>query len=158
MDDNALSISDYFRRKNQEKLQADVSKIEKKIEKRNRAHTSTFILMLSVAIIFDIVQGGLVAIPFVGWILSSLISIFAWLTFYVWTSIKGWGLSDTVKQAIVTWAIPFVEIIPILNVLPAWTLKVVLSYSFLKAEDALYNATDGKADIEKLMEIYKKVA
>ena len=87
-----------------------------------------------------------------------MISIFAWLTFYVWTSIKGWGLSDTLKQIIVNWALPFIEIIPILNTLPTWTLKVVLSYSFLKAEDTLYNVSGGKADAEKLENLLRKVA
>lgn len=114
--------------------------------------------MLVVAIFFDTIQAGLLLIPFVGWLLSILLSIFAWLTFYFWTSIKGWGLSDTIKQMILNWVVPFIELIPILNAFPTWTLKVVLSYSFLKAEDALYNVSGGKADVEKLANIYKKVA
>jgi hypothetical protein len=154
MDENVFSISDYREKRRQHKLEKEAGNVEKKIEKRNRAHTGTFVLMLSVAILFD----ALAFIPVIGWILGPLSWPFAWLTFYVWTSIKGWGLSDTLKQLVVNWFIPFVEVIPVLNMLPAWTLKVVISYSFLKAEDALYNASGGKADAEKLAEIYKKAA
>ena len=157
MNENVVDINEFKKRKNLELLSEEGS-IQKKFEKRNRAHTTTFVLMLSVAIFFDTLQAIFLLIPFLGWIFSSLISIFAWLTFYVWTSIKGWGLSDTLKQIIVNWALPFIEIIPILNTLPTWTLKVVLSYSFLKAEDTLYNVSGGKADAEKLENLLRKVA
>ncbi|HEY4515786.1 MAG TPA: hypothetical protein VJH67_01210 [Candidatus Paceibacterota bacterium] len=157
MNENVVDINEFRKRKNVELLN-EAGNIQKKFEKRNRAHTTTFVLMLSVAIFFDTLQAIFLLIPFLGWIFSSLISIFAWLTFYVWTSIKGWGLSDTLKQIIVNWALPFIEIIPILNTLPTWTLKVVLSYSFLKAEDTLYNVSGGKADAEKLENLLRKVA
>ena len=156
MNENVVDINEFRKRKNVELLN-EAGNIQKKFEKRNRAHTTTFVLMLSVAIFFDTLQAIFLLIPFLGWIFSSLISIFAWLTFYVWTSIKGWGLSDTLKQIIVNWALPFIEIIPILNTLPTWTLKVVLSYSFLKAEDTLYNVSGGKADAEKLERLLRKM-
>lgn len=133
----------------------------KRLDKRNRAHFETFIAMLVVAILFDVVQDALGSIDFVlpglGWLIDCMISIFAWLTFYVWTSMKGWGLSDTLKQMLVNWGLPVIEFIPLLNLLPAWTLKIVLTYSFLKAEDILYNATKGKLDAEKVANYYKAV-
>src|SRR3989344_1028705 len=149
MNEDAVNINE-FRKERNKRLLNEASDIQKKSGKRNRANPTTFFLMLSVAIFFDVLQAILLLIPFLGWILSSLISIFAWLTFYVWTSIKGWGLSDTLKQIVVNWVLPLMEIVPILNTLPTWTLKVVLSYSFLKAEDALYNVSGGRADAEKL--------
>jgi hypothetical protein len=156
MDEKFAEIREYGKKKVRT-LVANSDSIEKKAEKRNRAHTSTFVLMLATAIFYDVLQVYLSLIPFVGWILSAIVGLFAWLTFYVWTSLKGWGLSDTVKQVIVNWAIPFIEIVPLLNLLPTWTLKVVISYFFLKSEDLLYNVTGGKADAEKLSNIYKKI-
>lgn len=129
-----------------------------KLEKRNRVHSRDVVLMGGTAIFFDTLQAILLLIPFLGWILSALVGGFAWLVFYTWTSAKGWGLSDTVKQFIVQWAIPLVEIVPILNVLPTWTFKIFLQVSLLKAEDKIYNATEGKVDLEKIEKFYKKVA
>ncbi len=157
MNENVVDIHELKKRKNAELLNK-AGDIQKKFEKRNRAHPTTFVLMLGVAIFFDALQALFLLIPFLGWILSSVISIFAWLTFYTWTSIKGWGLSDTLKQILVNWALPLIEIVPILNTFPTWTLKVILSYSFLKAEDALYNVSGGKADAEKLENLLRKVA
>ncbi len=130
----------------------------KKFEKRNRVHFKDYFLMIFTSLIFDSIQALFSTIPILGWALSSLVSLFAWLTFYVWTSIKGWGLSDTVKQMAVQYFIPLIEVVPLINILPTWTLRVVIQLSFLKAEDVVYNASGGRADIEKLVDVYKKVA
>ncbi len=110
--------------------------------------------MLGTALFFDALQAILAFIPYVGWIIAWLVGIFAWLTFYVWTSIKGWGLSDTVKRIVVQWALPLAELTP-LGIFPIWTARVILQLSFLKAEDVLYNSTKGKADVEKITHFYK---
>jgi hypothetical protein len=141
---------------------AAVNDAEKRFEKRNRTTKSTFIAMLIVAIVFD-VAGALaesvdLLAPPLGWILSCLVDLVAWLTFYIWTSVKGWGLSDSVKQFLLNQVIPITKLIPGLNLLPTWTLKVVLTYGFLKTEDLLYNQTGGKADFEKLEEVYQRIA
>lgn len=120
-------------------------------EKRNRVNPVDAILMLIVAAGFDFLQGWLEVIPYIGWILSATLSFVAWISFYLWTSIKGWGLSDTVKKIIVMWAIPVLEFVPLLHLLPGWTLNVLLNISFLKAEDVLYNTTHGKVDVEKML-------
>ncbi|MEK7584919.1 MAG: hypothetical protein AAB455_00130 [Patescibacteria group bacterium] len=125
-------------------------------EKRNRVEFSSAFLMVSAAVIFDLVQVFLVSIVYVGWIASFFFSIFVWLTFYLWTSIKGWGLSDTVKQAFIMWVLPPMEELPIFNALPIWTLRVVLQISWLKAEDTLYNKTHGRVDAEKLIKRLEK--
>ena len=84
----------------------------KKFEKRNRVHFKDYFLMIFTSLIFDSIQALFSTIPILGWALSSLVSLFAWLTFYVWTSIKGWGLSDTVKQMAVQYFIPLIEVVP----------------------------------------------
>ena len=133
-----------------EKNQQIQDKIQTVFEKRNRLDFTTVLLMLGTALLFDTIQAEISIIPFIGWILSSMLSGMAWLTFYMWTSLKGWGLSDTVKKVIVMWALPAIEFIPLVNVLPAWTLSVSLQLAFLKAEDTAYNLSRGKIDIEQL--------
>ena len=154
--DNVVDIS-AFRQRRLAKLQSEAVDASKRLEKRNRVKPHDYGLMIGVALFFDALQALFSLIPFLGWGLSVLIAVFAWLTFYVWTSIKGWGLSDTIKQFIIQYLIPFVELIPILNVLPTWTLRVVLQLSFLKAEDVVYNTSKGKVDIEKIAHLYIEI-
>jgi len=135
---------------------------DKNFKRRNQLEGGSIFLMIGTAIFFDTLQAGLILIPFVGWILSSFVSIFAWLTFYTWTSIKGWGLSDTAKGALIKWAkrskwfIPVMEFFPIINAIPLWTFGALLQVAILKADDAAYNASFGKIDMKKLAEIAKK--
>ncbi|MDO8589886.1 MAG: hypothetical protein Q7R69_01265 [bacterium] len=156
-----------FRQRRLAKIQKETADITQKMEKRNRVKTSDIILMVGTALFFDSIQALFLLIPFLGWALSSLISIYAWLTFYVWTSVKGWGVvSDTVKKAIVPkgkivkfiikWLTPLIELIPVVNVIPTWTVSIILQLLLIKAEDVLYNTTEGKVDLEKLGELYKQ--
>lgn len=126
-----------------------VNESQKRFQKRNRVSKVDTILMVSVALIFDLCQIGLEAIG-IGWLFNWIISIFAWCTFYVWTSIKGWGWSDTMKKVAINWGIPLMEIFPFLNDIPAWTLRVMFQIAIVKAEDAVYNLSQGKADIENI--------
>lgn len=140
-------------------------------KKRNRVHTKDIILFVGTALFFDGLQilfslilsfGGwaLAAIPVIGKVyavaasvfgvaLSAIISLFAWLTFYTWTSIKKWGVSGKLKQLIVRWLIPIIELIPYLNVLPTWTIRAILQLLTVRAEDAIYNKSRGRIDLEK---------
>ncbi len=127
-------------------------------QKRNRVQTKDFILMIGTALFYDSLQILISLIPYVGWILSPVFSIFAGLTFFLWNAIKGWGSSKTRKQFIIKWFLPAIELIPILNVLPVWTLRVLLQLIFLKGEDAVYNASKGNADVGKISSFYKKIA
>ena len=159
MDEGKIIDFEIFRQRRLAKIKKEAVEKSKTFEKRNRVQSSDYVLMVSVAMFFDGLQIILSLIPWVGWILSSvLVTPFAWLTFYIWTSIKGWGISDSIKQFIVQWALPFVEVVPLLNTIPTWTLRVILQLSFLKAEDTVYNASGGKADFEKLERLYKEVA
>ena len=133
-----------------------VNEAQKRAEKRNRVTASTTYLMVGTALFFDALQFILNFIPFVGWILSFIVGIFAWLTFYTWTSIKGWGWSDTLKKIAINWGIPLFEIFPVLNDLPLWTVRVAIQISIIKAEDALYNRTQGKIDIQNIVHFANK--
>src|SRR3990167_4763114 len=85
----------------------------------------TIAFMISVALFYDAIQAIIQIIPILGQILSSLIGIFAFLTFYLWFKLKGFNFA-TPKRAGYLGGGLLVELIPILNILPAWTLAVTL--------------------------------
>lgn len=98
--------------------------------------------MIMVALFFDGIQFGadlMTFIPFVGfilaWVASSGISLFAWLTFFLWLRLSGTKF-DT-KIVATTVGAFFIELIPILNALPAWTLSIVLIILMQKSKKVL---------------------
>jgi len=92
---------------------------------------ATAALMIIVALLFDGIQAVINLIPIVGQILSFLLSIFAFLTFYVWFKMNGISFAKP-KRAGKLIGGGLIELIPILNVLPAWTLAVFLIISETK--------------------------
>lgn len=85
----------------------------------------TIAFMVSVALFYDVFQALIQLIPFLGQILSSLIGVFAFLTFYLWFKMRGLNFA-TPKRAGLLGGGFLIELIPILNILPAWTLAVIL--------------------------------
>ena len=138
----AIAIQNKFN-----EVRGKMARAAESFEKRNRVTTTTIILMLSVAGFYDLLQFGLDFIPFVGWILSSFVGIFSWLTFYTWTSIKGWGFADTLKKLLAQ-LLMFLGILPILNFGPEITMGVLLTILVVKSEDFVYNVTKGNIDAE----------
>ncbi len=134
-----------------QKVRAQMAESVARFERRNRVTITTVILMLSVAGFYDLLQFILDWIPFVGWILSFFVGIFAWLTFYTWTSIKGWGFSDTAKKWIV-WLLQGLSIIPVLNFGPEIMAGVLLTILIVKSDDFVYNRTKGRVDAEIIKE------
>lgn len=92
---------------------------EEKKESKGLGNT-TLILMISTAIFFDVLQ-WLLAFVFMDW----FVSIFAFLTFYVWYKMRGLKFT-TVKRAGTMASAFIVEIVPFLAMLPAWTTAVVI--------------------------------
>lgn len=89
-------------------------------EEKKGLNNTTIALMICVALFYDALQVLLTPI-FMGW----LVSIFAGLTFYVWFKMRGLNFV-TPKRAGLLGGGFIIELIPILNVLPAWTLAIVL--------------------------------
>src|SRR3989344_2139954 len=89
-------------------------------EEKKGLNNTTIALMISVAIFYDVLQ-WLLAFIFMGW----LVSIFALLTFYVWFKMKGMSFMKPKRFAAFGGSF-IVELIPIINILPAWTLAIVL--------------------------------
>lgn len=123
-----------------------------RFERRNRVTNVTIILMVSVAGLYELTEFLLDLIPFVGWIFSGLVGIFAWLTFYTWTSIKGWRMADTLAKFFISKILPALGMIPLLNIGPELIVSVLLTILIVKSEDYIYNKTKGRADAETIVE------
>jgi len=107
--------------------------------------------MLGVALLFDGFQ-FLLIILVVGIFLNPIVGIVAWLTFYLWFTMKGVSFSDT-RKSITLLLAGIVEVMPGLDVLPAWTLSTFLIISLTRLEDQAVNlktTLDRKKIAEKL--------
>ena len=91
----------------------------------------TIALMVCTALFFDVLQ-WLLAFVFMDW----LVSIFAFLTFFVW--FKLYGMKFMTPKRLATMGGAFIiEIVPILAALPAWTGAVVVLILDYKAKKIL---------------------
>ena len=94
-------------------------------------------LMIGVALLFDGVQFFL-DVVLIGLIVNRLISIWAWLTFYLWLKIKG------VKNFRGWLAIGGIaEIIPVIAALPFWTGMIIVIMIKNKTKEILPKAMAG---------------
>lgn len=99
--------------------------------------------MLAVALFYDgIIFGAefMEAVPAVGTaavlLVSLVVSVYAWLTFYIW--FKFHGISFLGPKKMFTMPATFlIKLIPILGALPAWTAAVVLLFLTTRGEEAL---------------------
>ena len=98
--------------------------------------------MIAVARFFDGIQFGadlMNFIPYVGfilaWTITSGVSIFAWLTFFLWFRLMGSKFDS--KVVATTVGTFFIELIPGLNALPAWTLSIVVIFMFFQTKKIL---------------------
>ena len=125
-------------------------------EKRNRATYTTMLSMITVFVMFDVLQVLLNFIPVAGWILSFLVGIVGQFTWYIWNILNGWTtitgkststggkVSGKIMNVIIQWVAPIAEMIPIVDDLPIFTAKVIFKIYTIRAEDAVYNLSHGK--------------
>ncbi|MFA6273236.1 MAG: hypothetical protein WC673_01965 [Candidatus Paceibacterota bacterium] len=101
---------------------------ERKIEKH------TWVFMLAIAGFIDLVQiiAGLFVI---GIVVNTLLDIFIWITFYIWFKIYGVNFIS-VRRGLPFVGAGLVEIIPALNVLPAWTVAIAIMWITTKSQVA----------------------
>ncbi len=90
-------------------------------EKEQGLGNPTIIFMFVVAIFFDVTQ-WLLAFIFMDW----LVSIFAYLTFFLWFKLKGISFMKP-KRLVVAGTSFLLEIIPFVAALPALTGAVVIT-------------------------------
>lgn len=94
------------------------------MEKETQIKDTTAMLMIGTALFFDLLQAIIGWIPVVGNILADALSIFIFLTFLLWFWMNGIKMI-TPKRLTSMVGGGLVEMIPYLNLLPAWTLVVV---------------------------------
>ncbi|MEX0919412.1 MAG: hypothetical protein WDZ64_01525 [Parcubacteria group bacterium] len=114
------------------------------MQKEKEIKSTTVVFMISTAFFFDVLQ-WLLTFIFMGW----LVSVFAFLTFYVWFKMYGMNFMTPKRFGAMGGGF-IIELIPVLNVIPAWTFVV----SFLALEKRAQAIIPG-ADITKL-DIIKK--
>jgi len=94
------------------------------MEKENQISDTTTILMIGTALFFDFFQAVVGWIPAVGNILAAIISIFAFMTFFLWFYMNGIRMISP-KRLTGMIGGGVIELVPYLNILPAWTMVVV---------------------------------
>jgi len=95
---------------------------------------TTLVFMLIIAGFYDLIQFLISFIPVLGEILSMLISIFAFMTFYVWFKMYGMNFM-TPKRAATMGGGFLIELIPVVDMLPAWTCAVVILVGTTKVKE-----------------------
>lgn len=112
-------------------------------KKGHRIGFSTAFAMLAVAIFFDGAQVVLAITIVIGWIISGV----AWITFFLWLRSLGMKWSEgrqAQKMVLLLLGATIAEIIPILNMLPAWTLFVGSTILFDRRREKIEQMNKGK--------------
>lgn len=99
----------------------------------NNIKDLTIFLMIFVAICFDAGQAVAGWIPIVGNIFADIVSFFAFVTFYLWFWWNGIKMM-TLKRFSSMIGAGLIEMIPYINLLPAWTLLVFYTIGTTKVE------------------------
>lgn len=113
---------------------------QEKIETGRSVGKVTFMMMVTVSLTFDIILGIISLIPYVGWIINALISVVAFMTFYMWFRTKGIKFTSPRKMMALPAGFLF-ELIPYLNILPGWTVAVFMTTAVDKIEKVVGGAT-----------------
>ncbi|MDP6388187.1 MAG: hypothetical protein QGG63_02855 [Candidatus Pacebacteria bacterium] len=119
-------------------------------EKRQRIGNMEGGLMIAAAGVIDGVQFLFNLIVVIGWIIVPFIGISAWLMFYLWYKLKGINFLDSgARLAITICTGALLEIIPVLNAFPAWTISVAIMFFIVRFEDNVFNKTDKNIETQK---------
>ncbi len=98
----------------------------KKDKQKERITTTTAMLMVGLAIFFDILS----IIPVVNWFTA----IAAWLCFFIWFAVLEVRFM-TIKRALPAIISFIVELVPILSIIPGLTLGIIVIIIMIKLED-----------------------
>ena len=101
--------------------------MEKKLSK------TTLILMLIAALCADVLSFILSIIPIIGQVANPIIMFIFALSFWLWLAIKGLGWQGIVGGG----SSMIIEVIPLLQMLPSFTLMVVVFYIKYKIRDKI---------------------
>jgi hypothetical protein len=103
-------------------------------------------LMIGTAIAFDAVQ-GLLTLTVVGSLLSFLVTIVAGIIFALWFMFNGVSIfgQNAAKKALISLSSFVVELVPLIDALPAITFGVVALIAQARTEDMKKNAQEMSA-------------
>lgn len=117
------------------------------METNYRISSASAFLMIGTALLFDIMQimfgifSLLGLIPYIGvifemfgWALDSLVSVYAWLTFFIWFTMKRVGGFTKASRVGAQIIVMLIEFSP-LGFLPTWTLYTTTTIVQSWAED-----------------------
>jgi len=112
---------------------------------RERIDSSDGKLMTITALGLDFFQGIIGILPIAGPILTSfIINPIIFLIFWIWLKFHGVSISDSIQRIAIVFGGFLVELIPVLNILPAWTLTIFLTVTLVQ-----------RADKKKIKEFYE---
>lgn len=90
---------------------------------KNQLNDTTIFLMLFTSLFFDGFQALIGWIPYIGNVIAGLIGFFAFMTFWLWLHMKGIKMM-TPKRFGTLGLGGVIEMIPFVNILPAWTMVI----------------------------------
>lgn len=109
--------------------------------KKRRIGNMQGVFMIGVALTIDGVQ-VLLDMVFIGLILDSFISIFAWMLFWFWFRLNDVsflrGKAALLRLVAISGA-GIIEIIPLVNDIPSWTFAVAIMLATIAIEDSVKN-------------------
>lgn len=114
---------------------------------KERISSSTGNLMVATALGLDLFQGIIAAIPLAGILISDLIiNPIIIAIFWVWFISHKVHFGNNLRRLALMWGGFFLELIPILNILPIWTLTIFMTVLIVR-----------KKDKKKIEEFYKNL-
>ncbi|MEA2112713.1 MAG: hypothetical protein U9P50_01945 [Patescibacteria group bacterium] len=124
-------------------------------KEKQKIDNITAALMIGTAILIDSIQALLTMIligPFVNW----MISIFAWMTFFLWFILKGVRFTSNPKRVFTFLGGSLLEAVPIIATLPVWTAVISTTIFTMRAERKLKSSL-GKPLASPLSKVIKSV-
>jgi len=109
-------------------------------------------LMLGVAIAVDATSALVNLIPIVGQIASFFVGLFFTMTFWLWFKMNGMNFSKP-KNILGLAGGSIIEMIPVLNALPAWTATVLYLTRVEKIIDKTVAQVPGASKISNVVSI-----
>jgi hypothetical protein len=116
---------------------------QQKVETPGEISSGTWMLMIGTALFFDACEALISLVPILGEIVSVLIDMLAFGTFWLW--FKMHGASYSKKTFLGGFIVGF---IPIINMLPECTLTIVMLYFDAKAKKAIAIVPGGQLAVQ----------
>lgn len=130
--------------------------------KKIRIPIRVIVMMGTVGLLYDFLQ-ALTTAGIIGFILSTLITIWAWLHFYIWYKFRGVGFFEGkagkfIARRILPFVVPMIlEFIPAWNIVPTLSLAVVVTGILVYLEDkAVQKNIISEEDLKKFQKYVKK--